>query len=118
MNDLPDITARRAGEDTLELDFTVDAGCAWFDGHFPGRPILPGVVQVGWAAHFASALSARDEPPVRLERVKFRRPILPGARLTLRLAAVDGKVRYEYLLADGEVVSSASSGVLAYLDAP
>lgn len=117
MNDLPDITDRRNGDGTLELDFTVDPDSSWFDGHFPDRPILPGVVQIGWAAHFAADLCGRNEPPAQLERIKFRRPILPGACLTLRLARVSDKVRYEYLLQGEDAPVSASSGVLAYVDA-
>ncbi len=116
MNGLPEITARRAGEGTLELDFVLDADCPWLAGHFPGRPILPGVVQVGWAAHFAAALAGREDPPAQLERIKFKRPILPGARLCLRLALDAGKVRYEYLLQRDAQAISASSGVLGYLD--
>lgn len=117
MNGLPDITARRVGEGTLELEFTLDAACPWLDGHFPGHPILPGVVQVGWAAHFAAPLAGREDPPAQLERIKFKRPILPGARLRLCLAADAGRVRYEYLMLGEADPVSASSGVLGYVDA-
>lgn len=117
MNDLPDITARRSTHGSLELDLSVPAQCPWFDGHFPDRPILPGVVQVGWAAHFAGQLAGHTEPPTQVERMKFRRPVLPGARLTLRLGLVDTKVRYEYLLHDAGTTISASSGVFAYTEA-
>ncbi|HET7268155.1 MAG TPA: hypothetical protein VFJ15_08605 [Oleiagrimonas sp.] len=117
MNDLPEIAARRASDDALELDLDVPAQCPWFDGHFPGRPILPGVVQVGWAAHFAGQLVGHDEPPTQIERLKFRRPLLPGAQLTLRLALSGGKVRYEYLLHGSDAPISASSGVFTYAEA-
>lgn len=117
MNDLPDITARRTADGALELDLDVPAQSPWFEGHFPGRPILPGVVQVGWAAHFAGALAGHDEPPMQIERMKFRRPVLPGARLTLRLVLSGTRVRYEYLLHDADATISASSGVFAWAEA-
>ncbi|HEX7341997.1 MAG TPA: hypothetical protein VF269_06950 [Rhodanobacteraceae bacterium] len=114
MNGLPEITARRDGAGAIELDFTLGADCPWLDGHFPGQPILPGVVQIGWAAHYAAELAGRVDPPVQLERIKFKHPILPGARLTLRLLAKGTKVHYEYLLHAADVPLSASSGVLGH----
>ncbi|HEX7339142.1 MAG TPA: hypothetical protein VF271_04320 [Rhodanobacteraceae bacterium] len=111
---LPDICARRAGPDWLEVDLRVDADGAWFDGHFPGHPIVPGVVQIGWAAHFARDLLGGSEPPAQLERVKFRQPVGPDAELTLSLHRVNAKVRWQFTARDGGAVSS---GVLGVLDA-
>ncbi|MDN5869333.1 MAG: hypothetical protein L0H73_01220 [Nitrococcus sp.] len=114
MNDLPETTARRLGPGSLELDFTLAPDCPWLEGHFPGRPILPGVVQVGWAAAYASQLAARDEPPMQLQRIKFKRPILPSARLTLALTARDDRVHFEYRMWHEGVQVSASSGILGW----
>jgi 3-hydroxymyristoyl/3-hydroxydecanoyl-(acyl carrier protein) dehydratase len=116
MNGLPQVLARREHEDGVDLKLRVDAGCPWFDGHFPGHPILPGVVQIGWATWFAAQWSGRQTPPGVLVRIKFKRPIEPGACLTLRLKAVGARLHYEYLLMlpDGPV--SASSGVFDYAD--
>lgn len=110
MNGLPEIVARRATGEQVELDLIVSADSPWFSGHFPGQPILPGVVQVGWAAQFAADACGFDAPPTTLERVKFKRPILPAAQLTLLLASAANKVRYDYRQ-DGD---SVSSGVLCF----
>jgi 3-hydroxymyristoyl/3-hydroxydecanoyl-(acyl carrier protein) dehydratase len=112
MNGLPVIVARRADGTHSELDLLVAADNPWFDGHFPGNPILPGVVQIGWAVHFACELHGFKPGLTALEQVKFKRPILPGARLTLHLkAGGDGrKLRYEYRDAD----ASYSSGTLNF----
>lgn len=115
MNSLPEITARCLEPDSLELDFTLRQDCPWLEGHFPGQPILPGVVQVGWAAAYASELVGRDEPPMQLQRIKFKRPILPGARLTLSLTAEDGQVYFEYRLWQEGAQISASSGILGWI---
>lgn len=111
MNGLPEVCARQAHDGGVDLELHVCADCPWFEGHFPGRPILPGVVQIGWAAWFAAGWTGCDTPPTRLERVKFRRPIRPGARLVLRLAMKSGKLHYEYLLVQPEGRVPASSGV-------
>ncbi len=55
-----------------------------FNGHFPGRPILPGVVLLDAAARLiASTLMPGAAPRWRVSRVKFFQPALPGDRLTL-----------------------------------
>ncbi|HET7922451.1 MAG TPA: thioester dehydrase [Gammaproteobacteria bacterium] len=116
MNGLPAILAQRRDATYSELDIAVRADNPWFEGHFPGQPILPGVVQIGWAVHFACALHG-SSPEVRtLEQIKFRRPILPGAELCLRLTPQPdtGKLRFEYRDAAG----SFSSGTLVFGTAP
>lgn len=109
MNGLPTILARRDADGRMDLDLEVQADNPWFAGHFPEMAILPGVVQIGWAVHFGHTLYGLG-PGVRLmEQVKFRRPILPGARVTLSLRAdpAAAKLRYEYK--DAEYVYSSGS---------
>ncbi|MDN5925206.1 MAG: hypothetical protein L0H70_09435 [Xanthomonadales bacterium] len=114
MKHLPTILQRQAHGDCLELSFDLGPDCAWFDGHFPGQAILPGVVQIGWAAHFAAQMLACDEPPLVLDRVKFKHPLGPGAQLTLRLQRLGNKVNYDYWLATASDPISASSGTLDF----
>lgn len=59
-----------------------------FEGHFPGRPMLPGVLQVESIAQVgACALLASgvDGLPVfaGLEKVRWSRPVLPGETLEI-----------------------------------
>ncbi len=112
MNGLPAVLARRDEAGRTELDIEVPPDNHWFEGHFPEFAILPGVVQIGWAAHFAHALCDLGPDVLGMEHVKFKRPILPGARLTLslRLDAAKGNLRYEYR--EGE--QTCSSGTLQY----
>jgi 3-hydroxymyristoyl/3-hydroxydecanoyl-(acyl carrier protein) dehydratase len=112
MNGLPVILAQRADATRSELELGIEADNPWFEGHFPGQPILPGVVQIGWAVHFAHTLHSLGPEVVNLEQIKFKRPIFPGARLTLRLtpSADRQTLRYEYCDAE----TSYSSGLLNY----
>ncbi|MDR1349408.1 MAG: AMP-binding protein [Zoogloeaceae bacterium] len=67
------------GKVRLQLRF--DADLVWFDGHFPDLPVLPGVVQIDWAAHFAHLhfdLDPQSAPITRMTSLKFQRLIRPG----------------------------------------
>jgi 3-hydroxymyristoyl/3-hydroxydecanoyl-(acyl carrier protein) dehydratase len=112
---LPRILARREADGRTELDLEVQAGNPWFEGHFPQFAILPGVVQIGWVAHFAHALHGLGPGVVAMNQIKFRRPILPRSRITLILKPdhTAGKVRYEYRDAE----HGYSSGTLRFGDA-
>ncbi len=65
----------------------------FFTGHFPGNPIMPGVLQIAAMVQLGELLSKTLRPAqreevwevVRLERVKFRRPVVPGDCLQLSI---------------------------------
>jgi 3-hydroxyacyl-[acyl-carrier-protein] dehydratase len=82
--------------------FKVDHSVKVLEGHFPGNPILPGVVQIEMMAQAASFIAplAFDRPieEMRLtvalttvESAKFRKPIVPP--MDLEVSAVLTKVR-------------------------
>jgi 3-hydroxymyristoyl/3-hydroxydecanoyl-(acyl carrier protein) dehydratase len=82
---LPEILAERRDGAKLDLELRVPPGLACFDGHFPGHPILPGVVQVDWSARYArERLGVRGEFTAA-ENLKFHAVVTPGMRLTLSL---------------------------------
>ena len=61
---------------------TIPPDAPWFQGHFPGAPILPGVIQIGLVQQAAGRRIRR------IERLRLRHPVGPGDELVLR---VDGR---------------------------
>jgi 3-hydroxyacyl-[acyl-carrier-protein] dehydratase len=64
----------------------------YFRGHFPGNPILPGVLICEALAQAATLLVRRSPESIPvgstlvltgLDRVRFRRPVVPGEQLVL-----------------------------------
>jgi 3-hydroxyacyl-[acyl-carrier-protein] dehydratase len=67
----------------------------WFQGHFPARPIMPGVLILECLAQIGGLLAYASEPFdasnslmyfLGIDKAKFRRPVTPGDRLDLEVS--------------------------------
>ncbi|MBE7213530.1 MAG: hypothetical protein INR65_21140 [Gluconacetobacter diazotrophicus] len=83
---LPPLATESLTADGLRWTFTVPVDHPLFEGHFPGHPILPGVVTLGWLLAAAERFLGRPLGDVELLNVKFQVVILPGTPLELTLA--------------------------------
>ena len=93
-----------------ESPLTVAADHPAFQGHFPGRPVVPAVVLLAETLAAVAAESGRPVQRWRVANAKFTRPVGPGAALTLaRETLASGQVRFE--IREGEAV--VASGQLA-----
>ena len=105
---LPDTVALRDdGPGRVVLTLHVLPSLEYFAGHFPGLPLLPGVVQVDWAVRFGQQhLGARGDF-VSLDNLKFQSMIFPGATVELALEwqAESGRLNFAYTQ-DGQPLSS------------
>ncbi len=67
-----------------------------FTGHFPGNPIMPGVLIIEAMAQTAGAISIMsngfDTPSIvyfmTIDNAKFRKPVVPGDRLEIRVTKI------------------------------
>jgi len=92
-----EITAR--GDDWLSARWSVPRDADWFRGHYPGNPILPGVLITEHAlqcgallaiAHLDDASEGRGVPVLtRLSDARFKRVVRPGELLETRATLVD-----------------------------
>jgi hypothetical protein len=85
-----------SGRQRFLLSIRPDESC--FAGHFPGNPILPGVVQLHWAILLARYTLGFSEPPRDILRLKFQRIVVPPAVVELRLEPkTDNRVEFRVL---------------------
>ena len=94
----------------------------FFQGHFPGEPIMPGVLQIEAMAQVGGILAMLADSKgtaegklalfLTIDKAKFRKPVVPGDRLEIRVQVIK-KVRGTIIQAhgeasvDGKVVSEA-----------
>ena len=107
------------GEDKIVALKNVSWNEPYFQGHFPGAPVMPGVLQVEAMAQAGGILATRiiQFDPARqvmlfmaIDDVKFRRKVTPGDQLIIEVVPLrKGKIfkmRGEAKV-DGKVASSA-----------
>lgn len=92
----------------------------FFQGHFPGRKIMPGVLQIEAMAQAGGVLlyHSLDDPETKIvllskvNYAKFRKPVIPGDQLIFRAELRKRKSRFLTLEGrgevDGEVVMEAA----------
>ena len=93
----------------------------FFQGHFPGNPVMPGVLQIEAMAQTAGAVvitkgddyetSKRNVLFMSIDGVKFRKPVKPGDQLRMHVEKIKERrnvfVFKRQSMVDGHVVSEA-----------
>jgi beta-hydroxyacyl-ACP dehydratase FabZ len=91
----------------------------FFQGHFPGHPIMPGVLIVEAMAQTGGLLLMGQVPDrekkvvyfMSLDNVKFRRPVVPGDQLRMEIEMLQFRGKIAKMkgvaLVDGQVATEA-----------
>lgn len=81
-----------------------------FEGHFPGRPVVPAVVLLAEVLAAVEAATSRATPQWALASAKFLLPVMPGTALELTHGPASGGARrFEIRSAAGLVASGLLS---------
>ena len=100
----------------------------FFQGHFPDEPVMSGVLQIEALAQTACVLvikSLGDKAPknpgilfTTIEKVKFRKPVVPGDRLELHVKIIRSKLSIYVIeacgIVDGQKVIEAEFSAMLY----
>ncbi len=94
----PIVVHERVDAHAAEIAIVVPHGLAFTEDHFPGLPIVPGVVQLKWAVDLARRCLGLQGRFAGCENLKFQRVLTPGDRATLKLEHVEatGKVAFAF----------------------
>jgi beta-hydroxyacyl-ACP dehydratase FabZ len=91
----------------------------YFVGHFPGRPVVPGVLLIEGMAQAGGLLLFNDVPDreskllyfAAIDEARFRRPVVPGDQIRYEIEVLKLRATYCKLkgkaLVDGELAAEA-----------
>ena len=77
-----------------------------FVGHFPGRPIVPGVLLLEWAIDAIATAEQRELLPGKLNVAKFLSPVGPGEQVEVHYRnEISGAISFEIVGTDRKIAS-------------
>ena len=101
----------------------------FFQGHFPGRPIMPGVLIAEAMAQVGGILALLSVPEnqgnsslflLGLDKMRFRQPVVPGDQLRIEVESLRGGKKFwkmkarafvdQTLVAEGELMAAVGQG--------
>ncbi|MGP6457972.1 AMP-binding protein [Pseudomonas parakoreensis] len=94
----PEVLEQVETDGEWSLQLSVPPDLAYFSGHFPKAPVLPGVVQVEWALNLGRQLLNLPGKFAGMEVLKFQQLVRPGdeVQLHLRFDPERGKLYFAY----------------------
>ncbi|MBD9617777.1 acyl-CoA synthetase family protein [Pseudomonas sp. PDM07] len=112
----PQVLEQVEADGEWSLQLAVPPDLAYFSGHFPRAPVLPGVVQVEWAMSLGQQLMDLPAKFAGMEVLKFQQLVRPGdeIQLHLRFDPVRGKLYFAYrnetaTCSSGRILQEAAS---------
>jgi len=122
------IESLKEGEEIVGIK-NVTINEPFFAGHFPGNPIMPGVLIIEAMAQVGGVLAFHSSPKewagslvyfMGIDKVRFRKPVVPGDQLRLVLTTIRQKQRVfkmrgeayveDTLVAEAELMAAIERG--------
>lgn len=94
----PEMLIEQTQADGVVLSLHIPTDLTYFNGHFDEIAVVPGVVQIQWAVHYARQYLSLTRAFSHMESVKFKELLLPGQELELELHYLQqtGKLTFCY----------------------
>lgn len=92
---------------TQQFELRIDANHPSLPGHFPGRPIVPGVVLLDHALATAEHWLGHSIRVTGLTQAKFTRPLLPEQTATIALTLANEELRFDIQHAGERIAQGA-----------
>lgn len=99
------VVLERPSATSVTAAVVVAGDSPYFEGHFPGFSLLPGVVQVQWAQKAAGQLLCLRGALCGVKTLKFTAPIRPGTTVLLRLERTAAGASFVYESTEGKILS-------------
>ncbi len=122
------ITSLEKGKSVVGLK-NVSINEPFFQGHFPGRAIMPGVLIAEAMAQVGGVLALMSTPEhlgnsalflLGIDKMRFRQPVVPGDQLRIVVESVRGGKKFwkmkaqafvdQTLVAEGEIMAAVGQG--------
>ena len=112
----PEVLSQNQLDGVWTLRLAVPPDLAFFSGHFPTTPVLPGVVQIDWAISLGQQLL--DLPPRfgGMEVLKFQQLVRPGDEIELTLGFDPQRSKLHFAYRHGDAACSSGRIVWAAND--
>jgi acyl-coenzyme A synthetase/AMP-(fatty) acid ligase/3-hydroxymyristoyl/3-hydroxydecanoyl-(acyl carrier protein) dehydratase len=107
----PEVLEQVETDGEWSLQLRVPPDLAYFSGHFPKAPVLPGVVQVEWALNLGRQLLKLDGAFAGMEVLKFQQLVRPGDEIQLHLR-FDAERRKLYFAYRNDTATCSSGRIL------
>ncbi len=102
---LPFVLNRSKNGKTFEINMMFKKNSNFFEGHFDGFPIVPGVVQLFYAKFFAEDVFNTNIENKECKKIKFSNVMKPETVVTLKLTRKGNNLEFVYT-AEGKTFSS------------
>ena len=99
---------RRSSDNEILADVRVGPDSGWFSGHFPGKPILPGIAHLAMVSDAISQAEGKNLSISGIKKIRFRHPVKPDEELKIVATPVGGEIYSFCVRLEGETTCSGT----------